>query len=240
MTPKYLQILHALSTRIDAMKPGDPLPSEEELSREYDASPMTTRRALTILIDAKRIIGIRGKGTFVARQPMTRSMELNSFSDTMRSLGRAAHSRVLEVSMGPAGNEAAAELGLTPDEQVYRIRRLRFGDDVPIGIDHSVLPADRFPGLLGHQFTGSLYALLREHFGVGIERATSRIRAIIPDDDSLDLLELPPGTPCLAVHALAHDEENVVVESTRSLYRGDLYELKVDHTRSVGMKEPRR
>lgn len=229
MTPKYLKVLQELSARIDGMDPGDMLPTEEELSREFGTSPMTTRRALTILLDAKRIIGIRGKGTFVAEKPLVRSLSLKSFSESMRSVGRTAHSRVLAVSMAPANRQAVDEIGVTLGDQVFHIERLRFGDEVPVSVDRTVLPAARFPGLLGHEMTGSLYALLLDQYGVAIERATSSIRAVLPDDADAGLLELPAASPCLLVHARALDQDGVVVESTHSLYRGDLYELNVTH-----------
>jgi len=231
MVAKYQQILHTLSSRIDAMSPGDALPSEEELSKEFGVSPMTTRRALTILLDAKRIVGIRGKGTFVAQRPLTRTMTLMSFSEAMRSHGRVSRSQVLSMSMGPADTDAATALEIDEGAHIYSIRRLRFGDDVPIGVDETALPESQFPGLLGHDLTGSLYTVLREQYGVAIERATSRISAVIPDAETVDLLQLGDGTPCLAVRATAKDERGVIVESTHSLYRGDLYDLTVDHQR---------
>ncbi|OJU41113.1 MAG: hypothetical protein BGN97_17310 [Microbacterium sp. 69-10] len=232
MVAKYQQILHTLSSRIDAMSPGEALPSEEELSKEFGVSPMTTRRALTILLDAKRIVGIRGKGTFVAQRSMTRTMTLMSFSEAMRSHGRVPHSQILGMSMGPADADTASALQIDEGVHVYSIRRLRFGDDVPIGVDETALPADRFPGLLGHDLTGSLYAVLREQYGTAIERATSRISAVIPDAETTELLQLADGTPCLAVRATAKDEADTIVESTRSLYRGDLYDLTVEHRRA--------
>ncbi|WP_029146233.1 GntR family transcriptional regulator [Microbacterium luticocti] len=231
MTPKYLRVLRELSARIDTMNPGDPLPSEEELSREFGTSPMTTRRALTILLDAKRIVGIRGKGTFVAQQPMVRSLSLKSFSESMKSVGRTAHSQILELSMSPADAEVAAELEVDEGAQTYLIRRLRFGDDLPIAVDRTRLPAERFPGLLGKDLTGSLYATLSEQYGVAIERATSSVRAVAIGSDEAELLHLPEGTPCLAVRARAQDSEGRMIESTLSLYRGDMYELHVDHIR---------
>ncbi|SJN20845.1 Predicted transcriptional regulator of N-Acetylglucosamine utilization, GntR family [Microbacterium esteraromaticum] len=231
MVAKYKQILQTLSSRIDGMNPGDALPSEEELSKEFGVSPMTTRRALTILLDAKRIVGIRGKGTFVSQHPVTRTMTLMSFSEAMRSQGRVPNATVLGMSMSPADANTAEILGVPTGTNVYSIRRLRFGDDVPIGVDESLLPADRFPGLLGQDLGGSLYAVLREQYDTAIERATSRITAVTPSPETASLLELGVNTPCLAVHATAKDEHGAIVESTRSQYRGDLYELTVDHHR---------
>ncbi|MGM7680329.1 GntR family transcriptional regulator [Microbacterium sp. A94] len=233
MVAKYQQILHTLSSRIDTMSAGDALPSEEELSKEFGVSPMTTRRALTILLDAKRIVGIRGKGTFVAQRPMTRTMTLMSFSEAMRSHGRVPHSQVLGMSMEPADEETAASLQVAEGTHVYSIRRLRFGDDAPIGVDVSTLPADRFPGLLGHDLSGSLYTVLRDHYSTNIERATSRISAVLPDAETAGMLDIETGTPCLAVKATAKDEHGTIAETTRSLYRSDLYELTVDHHREA-------
>lgn len=230
MAPKYQQVLRELSQRVDAMNPGDALPPEEELAREFRVSPMTVRRALTILLEAKRVVGVRGKGTFVAPRPMRRLMTLSSFSETMRATGRTARSEVIAASTVAATSEAAELLHISGGEQVYRLRRLRFGDDTPVAVDRTLLPAARFPGLLDEDLTGSLYALLRRRYRVEVRRAVSDISAVLPDAEDRARLGLSEVVPCLGVRATAMDEEGRVVELTDSTYRGDLYTLRVEHS----------
>ena len=66
--PLYQQIVIALKTKIESeeLKAGDQLPTEAELSKAYEVSRITSKRALTELENANLIYRIQGKGSFVA------------------------------------------------------------------------------------------------------------------------------------------------------------------------------
>ena len=226
MPPKYEAVLKGLSQAITGMQPGDRLPSEQQLAVEYGVSSMTVRRALEALTNAKRIIGIRGKGTFVAQPSLTKQMTLASFTDSMRAAGMVARAQVLSMSLGTPSEAIQSRLGIGSHAQVLQIDRLRFGDDIPLSIDRTALPAERFPGLLGHDLHGSLYDVLRRKYGVELTRADSRIAAVRPDAEEAALLQIARSVPCLRVTARGLDGDTVV-ETTTSLYRGDRYELNV-------------
>jgi len=229
MPPKYETVLKGLSQAISSMQPGDKLPSEQELAAEYQVSNMTVRRALDVLSTAKRIVGIRGRGIFVAQPSLTKQMTLASFTESMRAAGMAARAEVLSMSMQVASDSVAERLDLPPGSQVLLVDRLRFGDDTPLSVDRTALPASRFPGLLGHDLSGSLYALLRQKYDVELTRAESRIAAVTPSDADAALLRVPVSSPCLRVRARGMDADGQIIEATTSLYRGDLYELNVGH-----------
>lgn len=228
MVAKYREILQDLSQTIATMSPGDRLPSEQQLSVVYGVSGMTVRRALQALSDANRTVGIRGKGTFVARPSVTKRMVLTSFTESMQSAGMTARAEVLFAALEGGDSGAAARLKIPEGEQVFRLIRLRFGDEIPLCIDVSTLRASRFPGLLGHELTGSLYEILRNQYQTEFFRAQSQISAVLANPEQTRLLHMPPGTPCLRVRSRSMTEGGEVAESTESLYRGDLYELLVE------------
>ena len=58
------QVRHALASR--ALKPGDRLPSQRELSAELVISHLTVKKAYEILESQGLITTLRGRGTFVA------------------------------------------------------------------------------------------------------------------------------------------------------------------------------
>ena len=227
MPPKYETVLKGLSQMISSMQPGDRLPSEQEIALEYGVSNMTVRRALDVLSAAKRIVGIRGRGTFVAQPSLTKQMTLSSFTESMRAAGMTARAEVLRMSLETASDATAERLQLEPGAQVLLIDRLRLGDDTPLSVDRTVLPAERFPGLLGYDLRGSLYDLLSQKYGVELSRADSRIAAVAPSTTDARLLNIPETTPCLRVRARGLDAQGEIIEATSSIYRGDLYELNV-------------
>jgi len=225
---KYETVLANVSSMIARMKPGDRLPTEQQLSREYAVSAMTVRRALQTLIDAKRIIGIRGSGTFVAEPMAAKRMVLTSFTDSMREAGMTAHADVLTASIERADQDASEQLGVDVGEQAYRIFRPRYGDNTPLCLDRSVLRASSFPGLLGHDLSSSLYSILQKSYRIVLSRAQSRITAVLPSADDAELLTVTPEMPCIRVRSRSLTDDGAVVESTESLYRGDRYELIVE------------
>ncbi len=228
MVAKYEEVLKDLSLTIADMQPGQRLAGEQALAAQYGVSAMTVRRALQVLIQAKRIVGIRGRGTFVAEPTVTKRMVMASFTDSMKAAGMTAHAKVLSASIGPGSTDAARELGIAKADQIVTVERLRFGDDVPLSIDHTVLNAATVPGLLGEDLTGSLYELLHRKYGMTLSRAESRVSAVLPTPDEAALLEITQSQPCLRVHSRSITDTGGIAEQTTSLYRGDRYELAIN------------
>ena len=69
MTPKYGIIHQTILKQIQsgALNPNDPLPGEDELAKEYGASLITVRRAMTELKQDGAIVRVRGRGSFVKK-----------------------------------------------------------------------------------------------------------------------------------------------------------------------------
>lgn len=228
MAAKYELVMKELSAEIAEMRAGDQLPTEQQLAARFNVSSMTVRRALEALTNAKRIVGIRGKGTFVAEPALTKRMTLASFTESMRAAGRTARAEVLSAGVAPAPEDVAADFGLHDSTSVYTVERLRFGDDTPLSIDRSLLPAEIFPNLLGNDLTGSLYEILRRRYDIHLTRASSRVAAVLPSPREAELLGVTVDQPCLRVIARGSLADGRVAEITRSIYRGDLYELLIE------------
>jgi GntR family transcriptional regulator of arabinose operon len=69
--PAYRQIQALLRRKImeEELPADSPLPSEQELVREYHVSRMTARQALMGLVNENVVYRVNGKGTFVAARP---------------------------------------------------------------------------------------------------------------------------------------------------------------------------
>lgn len=225
MAGKYEAVLEDLSARIEKMSAGERLPTEQQLATDYGVSNMTVRRALEVLSNAKRVVGVRGRGLFVGRPAVVKQMTLASFTDTMRAVGLTAHAVVLSMAQRASTPEEAETLELSAGAPVFSIERVRYGGDVPLCIDRSLLPAHLFPGLLGVDLTGSLYEVLGRKYDIHLSRAESRVSAVLPSPEDANLLDIDTTTPCLCVVAKGAAADVGVVEWTSSLHRGDRYEL---------------
>src|SRR5579875_1010719 len=131
--PMYFQIQTQLLQMIQSgrLRAGDPLPSEEELSRIYGVSRMTSRQALQSLKSQGLVSRHKGQGSFVSQPRVEKDItHLCGFTAEMRALGMKASSRVLESESLPASPESATQLGVPIGAPVFRLRRLRFADDL--------------------------------------------------------------------------------------------------------------
>ncbi|MFZ5815150.1 MAG: GntR family transcriptional regulator [Bacillota bacterium] len=225
--PLYYQIKTRLLEQIESgqLKPGDRVPSERELTDRYGVSRMTARQALVELETQGVLVREQGKGTFVATPKFEQPLALlTSFTEDMRRRGLRAGAQVLSAGLVPAERRAARDLGLAETARVYRLERLRLAGGEPMALETSHLAADRFPGLLELDLENrSLYALLRERYGVELARASQSLEAVPADARLAEILRVREGTPLMLMERLSRDPQDRPVELVRSYYRGDRY-----------------
>src|SRR5579862_3132452 len=122
--PLYFQIQRALMEKIQSgeLSEGDPLASEEELSRYYQVSRMTARQALHGLKTSGYAFSEKGRGTFVTRPKLEKNiMHLRGFTEDMKHLGMVPSSKLLEQTVVTATEDLAEKLKVEPGEIVMRL-----------------------------------------------------------------------------------------------------------------------
>jgi GntR family transcriptional regulator len=201
--------------------PGGRLPPERELAERLDVSRSTLRLALHDLERAGVVVRRRGRGggTFVAAPKIGR--DLAGLGEYIRRQGLVAGARVIAVALTPADPQVAGALRLGPDEPVVAVTRVRVADGEPIALERSSFPAGRFPGLAEQALGGSLHDLLRERYGEAPERAVERIEPVAAEDEPAALLDVPPGTPLLAVERVTYNGADEPIEHATDLFRGE-------------------
>lgn len=228
MSSKYLDIYRQLDTDIRSMPTGERIASEKKLSQRFNVSPMTVRRALTMLIDEGRLQGIPGKGTFICRQsPIRKNVAIPSFSDTITQAGKTPSSKLLLAALALAGPTDQLKFDLDDDSHIYILRRVRLADDVPICLEESHMNPAVIPDLLTKDLTGSLYRIFAEDYHLPVASSTYTIRARLANEDESQMLDLNDPGVCLEVNNLTYSADGTLLESAVSLYRGDMYEFNI-------------
>jgi GntR family transcriptional regulator len=229
--PLYFQIQQTLMERIRSgeLVEGNPLASEEELARIYQVSRMTARQALHGLKISGYAISQKGRGTFVARPKLEKSiMHLRGFTEDMKQRGMVPGSQLLEQSIVKATTELAEQLKVDADAMVMRLRRLRLADGIPMAIEDSHIPLKQFPGLKRFDFEKqSLYYILRENFGVRVAWADEIIEALPATRDEAELLTIPRKASVLSISRIIMTTEETPIEVACSRYRGDRYRASI-------------
>jgi GntR family transcriptional regulator len=225
--PLYYQIQRALMDKIQSglLAEGDPIASEEELSRIYQVSRMTARQALHGLKISGYAFSEKGRGTFVTKPKLEKNiMHLQGFTEDMRQRGMKATSKILEQSIVEANAELGEKLKLNTGDRVMRLRRLRLADCIPMAIEESHIPLRQYPGLERIDFAkNSLYATLREQYGVRVGYADEIIEALPATREEAELLTIPNKASILSISRVILTMQESPIEAACSRYRGDRY-----------------
>ena len=226
--PQYRRIELALRERLQTMHPGERLPSDDELCREFRVSRMTARNAMQRLADDGLVQRVPGRGTFAVPPPAHRHADrLMAFSHEMRRHGRVPSSRVLAREIRPSTAGEATDLGLDAGEPVVVLRRLRLADDVPMAIESAVLVRRVAEIVMTADVeSGSLHEALAAA-GLHLRGGTATITAAAAGAEDARLLGVDRDTPLLVERRVIADAQGRPVEATESRYPADRYALDV-------------
>jgi GntR family transcriptional regulator len=219
--PRYIAIAESVRDRIvtDQLGPHTLLPSERELAQQHQVSRMTARQALTLLESEGVVYRKPPRGTFVA-EPRVR-FHIGSFSEEVVRLGLRPAARLLWAQSQQPSPLVRAALKLDDDAAVHVFHRLRTVDDVPFALETTYLPAELTPGILDGADEGSLWAQLRDRYGINLARSTAVLESIVLDDASSAQLNLRPGSAGTLLTRRTLDTAGRCVEYARDIYRAD-------------------
>jgi GntR family transcriptional regulator len=227
--PRYFQIKRDLLARLDSgrLKPGDQLPTEQELQDEFEVSRGTVRRALDELAFEGRIERQPGRGTFVpGHPPRVQTHKVRSFTEQVKDRKQVPSTQIVSAEEVPAARAEAAvrtTFALALDDPVIRIQRLRLGGGHPLSLQTVYLLPAQVPGILGR----ALHQLmpLYESYGKQISYGEERIRVRYIDAEEAQLLDIEPGEPIIERFRVSFLKNGQPFEVLYSWDRVDTFEL---------------
>jgi len=235
--PKYFQLANILRQKIEngEFNSQNAIPSERQLEEQYNLSRPTIRQAIDLLERQGFLYRVHGKGTFVSPPKLQKGMlELTSFSEDMRNRGLEPGQRILEFGYVKPSPKISHQLEIQdPDFQVLRIKRLRYGNDEPIGLQDSYLALSKEQTITREEIEvkGSIYAILQEKFGVYPTEADETLEVTLATPEEAELLQIPVGSPLLLNERTLWSQDRKAIEYVSILYRGDRYKYFMRLTR---------
>jgi len=222
-SPLYRQIKSLILQALESgeWRPGQVIPSEQELASRFSVSQGTVRKAIDEMAAENLLVRKQGKGTFVASHNDPRA--LFRFLRLVPMDGDLAHPQSVPMDCwrAKAGQEASRMLGIDQGEPIIIVRRLLRFAQKPVVIDEIYLPGEIFQGLtleVLQSWNGSLYSLFETRFGLRMIRAQERIRAVAADRSTSETLKVAEGTPLLSVERVTYTYGDRPVEWRRGLY----------------------
>jgi len=203
-TIRYQEIASAVRDRVQEghYAPGRLLPSEAELSAEFEASRVTIRRALETLRDDGLIAARQGFGWFVASEPLRQTLgQLHTIEGQLADSGIVTERRIIDFAFVRATATVREALAA---EQVLRVKRVNMADGEPFAVVTVWCPAELAQSLSRRDVERSpFYELL----GVPLRGATQTIGADLVTADDAALLGVPGGSPVLVCERLTTDTD---------------------------------
>ncbi len=222
-SPLYQQIKALILGSLQAgeWKPGEAIPSENDLAARFKVSQGTVRKAIDELASENLLVRRQGKGTFVATHHEDRVHF--RFLRLVPDNGEPHYpkSKILDCKRLRAPAEIAKLLDLKAGDAVVQIERILFFSEEATVYEEIWLPGTTFKGLTTERLVdwrGPMYALFETEFATHMVRATERLRAVAADELSAKHLGIEIATPLLAVERVSFTYGERPVEVRKAVY----------------------
>ncbi len=211
-------------------QPDTKLPTEAEFCEKFGVSRTTVRTALQQLSLDGYVYRQQGRGTFVSgrkvKQRLTSTVQ--NFTEQITGQGKNPSIKVhnLEVIMADSFLEDIFDL--PEGEPINMLERIRYVDNEPIQIETAYLPWRKTPGLNKEACEKSLYRLLEVEYQIKIKRTVEHLEIVGAQDDVAKILNIDAGSPCFSLETYAYSDEDILVEYSKTIFRGDLANFVIE------------
>jgi GntR family transcriptional regulator len=228
--PLYKQLYQVLLTAIEdgTFRPGDKIPSEEELQKEFGISRVTVRNGLQLLVDDEFLLKIHGKGTFVADGMFSKQgFSGGSFTDVCLRMNATPATRIINRALRPAQQKIAEKLGIKAGENVIYIQRLRLVNDVPYILERDYCPLSLHFLLDVKLENVSVFSLIRENLKIVPACFEDHFEVGYASKKDAALLKCDPGTALLRIDQLISTRDAKILYYNEQLVCSNRYKYAV-------------
>ncbi|WP_083494201.1 histidine utilization repressor [Colwellia sp. MT41] len=186
------------------------VPSENELTQQFNVSRMTARRALQDLTEQGILVRSQGAGTFVATfKSQSSLLEIRNISDEISERGHQHKAKQLLLKSIAVTEELAILLNLKNNEHVFYSEILHLENDEAIQLEQRYVNASLVPEYLLQNFT-----MITPHEYLSsvapLTEATHEVEAILASTEICQLLAIATNIPCLQVKRRTWSKQGVV------------------------------
>jgi GntR family transcriptional regulator len=230
-TPLYQQLEENLRKEIESgeRSAGNRIPTENELSQQYNVSRVTVRKALAGLAELGYLERKSGKGTFVAEKKFQRGISngVISFTELCKLMGFTPGAKTIKIAFEEPTAKESELMNLKTDEKIVVVERIRYADSKPV-----ILESNKFPESFSFLFSenlndSSLYEILKGKHSITLEHSSKTIDITFASVKEAKILEISKGYPLLRIDSVIHDADNTITNLCQQLCIGDKFKLIV-------------
>lgn len=231
--PLHIQLKDILEKKIVDVTLSGQIPSERQLMEEYNVSRSTVREAINLLVREGVLEKRHGKGTFVSLKPIHDWLgNLSSTTETIRNMGMKPGAKLITHYKTVPSTYVQEQTGF---QEAYFIKRVRYADDIPLGVERHYYPIAIGEELIKYDLDdATLYDLVENELGIKFAEANQSISSGPLLKEDRGLLEIDPDTYVLIAERLIKNQDGNVIELEEAFYRSDMYSFKINLSRKFG------
>lgn len=206
-------------------KAGELLPSENKLSKTYNVSRETIRKALTLLLDSGYIQKKQGKGSIVLdiKRFDFPISGLTSYKELEEAQNINSETILIKNQIETLPENIASFLKISPDTKVHAVIRGRKVDGETVILDKDYLLASVIPELPDNEAVESLYDYIENKLGLTISYARKEFIVEPATKEDRELMSLHSDSHVVVTRSEVHLEDTTLFQYTESRHRLDKF-----------------
>ncbi len=225
----YNQVFNALKEQLINCfyAPGQRIPPERLLCREFRVSRITIRHALRLLEEQGLIERFPGRGTFVRSvRPKKIPILTCDFTSSVQSQAPNMKRKLLARKEISPSSHIANVLGLEQSQQCLLAIRLDLLEEEALAYDRAYILSE-FTSSLDDEVLAAIdfLELWLEREGLDISYYLENIEAVEADSQAVEYLGVSQGSVMLRTTDICYDTQGKAIAVFESIYRGDRIKL---------------
>lgn len=231
--PLHIQLKISIEKQVTEGTFIDQIPSERKFMEEYNISRSTVREAINLLVREGILEKRHGKGTFVSLKSIHDWLgNLSSTTETIFQMGMKPGAKLITHYTTIPSAYIQKRTGFT---EAYFIKRIRYADDIPIGVERHFYPIAIGKELIKYDLdNATLYDLVENELGIQFAEADQTISSGQLLNEDKEHVIMPHGSHALIAERIIKDQAGEIIELEQAFYRSDMYTFKINLSRKFG------
>ncbi len=209
--PLYIQLKEELKEKIKngAWEVDSQIPTEKALMEEYKVGRVTVREALSLLVNEGYLYRKQGIGTFVARKLPSLGFEpLISLTYSLNARGIHSSNEVQEQQRLQPDKHLLGKLKWKKAAPCLYIKRIRYAENIPIGIEYSYFSNDFSAYSDNLDLTGSFAKIILQELNITIKRVDQTVVPRVPTLEEQQLFNITEEDSVLNMERWIYGEDD--------------------------------
>ncbi len=225
---KYDSIYRSLLADIRAgeISPGQYLPPENAMTKEYGCSRNTARRAIAMLTADGYVMPQHGKGVRVIQQPSSSQNifaigGIESFAEATEKNHVKSKTKVITFRELQCDKVLSVRTGFDIGAELFYIERRRIINGKALIFDTNIFLKSETPGLTKEIASQSIYSYLENDLGMTITASRRKVTAEKAEKKDVDYLDLGTDDFVLVTAGQVFNSKGIMFEYTQSRHVPD-------------------